>query len=1021
MNFKRTLLSLTIISSILLSNFLFESTKTDEVEVKGPKFITMDSRKIVSSTSLAPYKTQDRYISKEYSADFNFSSVGISWYEALPVGTKVELAIRFKVDNKWTKWLDTEEEEDFFQDDKNAVKKYALASTNLATAVQYKFAMFGDGKNSPYIKDISTHFIRSGKMINIPEFLRGEYASSISTTSTENLANPIGIIDRETWGANESYRYLSNNSIEPDLIELGDDFYEEFADELIIDRTVEHDENGDKYKWPLQYPEEVKKIIVHHTTGTSNLDNPMQAVRDIYYYHSMSRGWGDIGYNYLIDQQGNIYEGRYGGEGIIAAHAGPANHGSIGIAVLGNYQNEEVPEAVTNALNKLTNIKSKIHNIEADGKSKFRGEYSKNILGHRDVMSTTCPGQYLYDQLPVIRTVAAQINEEKTKFVKAYDFQNHSDLYYVELKPEEAKTITLKFENIGTETWDSPTYLTINKDSNILGLPNKVQINTETKPGEIATFKFTTQASTKSGTDFLKIKLDNVEDAFILPVKVQEAIYDFEVIDADLASSKIKLGNQENISIKVKNTGNVTWKDIILLSDLGAKIEMTEQEVKPGKTANFNFKLQSPDLPTYYTETFTPHIDGVIWNNTENFNIETLFYEKDYELNLTDSMTTKSFRQDKSYTVSLNFRNIGGKNIQSKYLKANFLRHADIDIKNLVVSDENIKTGETFKMSFNVVLDEDAKITKRSLIFTPKYKKEKLLRIPILISYLVLEKLEIPVSTDNNIRVKISFDGEPEISSNSDIEVYTDGKLVAKVTDGSSARVTKEMLAVNNKELGYNESVRFETDGILKIINFENRPAWNPSLNDNTYRGVLEVRKDLTVINELDLEYYLKGLGEVLNADPTEKIKALMIAARTYAKYYIDIDEKFPGKPYHLDDDPNVSQKYLGYGFELRAPNISSAVNATRGKVVTYNGEIVKTPYFSSSDGVATKSAEEVWGWDFTPYLKSVSDTYCNGTYFYGHGVGLSGCGSKGMADSGYGYEEILKHYYTGVEVEDLY
>ncbi len=146
-----------------------------------------------------------------------------------------------------------------------------------------------------------------------------------------------------------------------------------------------------------------------------------------------------------------------------------------------------------------------------------------------------------------------------------------------------------------------------------------------------------------------------------------------------------------------------------------------------------------------------------------------------------------------------------------------------------------------------------------------------------------------------------------------------------------------------------------------------------------------------------------------------------MIAARTYAKYYIDIDEKFPGKPYHLDDDPNVSQKYLGYGFELRAPNISSAVNATRGKVVTYNGEIVKTPYFSSSDGVATKSAEEVWGWDFTPYLKSVSDTYCNGTYFYGHGVGLSGCGSKGMADSGYGYEEILKHYYTGVEVEDLY
>ena len=119
----------------------------------------------------------------------------------------------------------------------------------------------------------------------------------------------------------------------------------------------------------MQYPEEIKKIIVHHTASTKNLDDPMQAMRDIYYYHAISRGWGDIGYNYIIDTSGNIYEGRFGGEGVIAAHSGPANHGSIGIAVLGNYQSDQVPEAVTNSLNKLINLKSKIHGFNPAGKS----------------------------------------------------------------------------------------------------------------------------------------------------------------------------------------------------------------------------------------------------------------------------------------------------------------------------------------------------------------------------------------------------------------------------------------------------------------------------------------------------------------------------------------------------------------------------------------------------------------------------------------------------------------------------
>ena len=128
--------------------------------------------------------------------------------------------------------------------------------------------------------------------------------------------------------------------------------------------------------------------------------------------------------------------------------------------------------------------------------------------------------------------------------------------------------------------------------------------------------------------------------------------------------------------------------------------------------------------------------------------------------------------------------------------------------------------------------------------------------------------------------------------------------------------------------------------------------------------------------------------------------------------------EKFPGKPYTLDDDPKNSQKYLGYGVTRRADNIVKAVDETKGVVVTYDEKVIKTPYFSSSDG-RTRSGQEVFGWTNTPYLQSVADPGCEGQTLRGHGVGMSGCGSRAMAEDSKTYIEILKYYYKGVEVTD--
>ena len=94
-------------------------------------------------------------------------------------------------------------------------------------------------------------------------------------------------------------------------------------------------------------------------SACNNNQNPVATIQAMYRYHAVTRGWGDIGYNYIIDQQGRIYEGRYGGNGSRAAHVfvdrtkDNFNFGTIGITVLGNYGKIQPPEAVYQSLSRL--------------------------------------------------------------------------------------------------------------------------------------------------------------------------------------------------------------------------------------------------------------------------------------------------------------------------------------------------------------------------------------------------------------------------------------------------------------------------------------------------------------------------------------------------------------------------------------------------------------------------------------------------------------------------------------------
>lgn len=232
------------------------------------------------------------------------------------------------------------------------------------------------------------------------------------------------------------------------------------------------------------------------------------------------------------------------------------------------------------------------------------------------------------------------------------------------------------------------------------------------------------------------------------------------------------------------------------------------------------------------------------------------------------------------------------------------------------------------------------------------------------------------------------------------------------------------------------EKIRFVPNipnAIMKLFDFENRPAWNTSLNYNQYRNVIEFQYsnetgNLWAINELPISYYLKGLAETSNYSPVEYQKVIVTAARTYAMYHYNRGVEFnvgDGSTKHGNEhfhvDATYDQVYKGYGSEKLMSRLSQAVDETKGVVVTYDGSVVVTPYFSRSDG-RTRSWEEVWYGGSKPWLVSVSVPQDSGQSLWGHGVGMSARGALIMTrDEDESWNDTLKYFYQNTDLQKIY
>ena len=318
------------------------------------------------------YETAGVYTSPPFSPPQMFSAAVWQWVAAIPDGTTLILSIRTSQDGEaWTEWQDVAPDADLKSGD--ADWPGHLWVVEEARALQYRLQFASaDGRAAPVVSSIVWTFTDSRPGPTLQE------AMQMVVPQSEGAGVPRpAIIPRRGWGANESLM-----------------------------------------TWEPEYVKPVK-IIIHHTATPNDLkQDPAATVRAVYYYHAITRGWGDIGYNYLIDPLGNIYEGRKGGESVVGGHDFGFNEGSVGISLIGDFQAAAPSDAMMASLVRLAAWLCDHYQIDPMGRSIFRDLDLPNIAGHRETKSTTCPGDQGQARLPGLREKARDVIQRGSPSVR---------------------------------------------------------------------------------------------------------------------------------------------------------------------------------------------------------------------------------------------------------------------------------------------------------------------------------------------------------------------------------------------------------------------------------------------------------------------------------------------------------------------------------------------------------------------------------------------------------------------------
>lgn len=801
----------------------------------------------------------------------------------------------------------------------------------------------------------------------------------------------------------------------------------------------------------------VERIVIHYTATPNN--DPVQAIariQSIYRFHAVTNGWGDIGYNYLIDQQGRIYEGRFGGNGVRAAHAYNSkeknnyNYGTIGISFLGTYDSVDINPAMyasaarligwlaaANNLDPLDlNKKSLIWNSESQAfVSNFSGPV---VLGHANVDKVkTDPGMI---SLNKIRQSAAAYKEKYKNYI--YKSSDSPKIYKISSGNRQA------FETIGDYAASGGSYSLFATISQ-----NQLNLFSESRFLRYADGSLLRAAGQSSVylVESGKLRVFNVSAR-----EFSQLGYNFNLVrEVDPEElRKYSLGSE----IKFASPGR-------LITD-GGKVYITEKGKKRWITSGglFNIsgyrwskvaKIGQSEILSYLEGEPVLYPDKTLIREKDSQTVYLIKEGKKYAFASAQSFEQMGYKWSKVI--------IGENNELSVYVSGGMAKHADgvllraSDSPNVyLVRNGGLEAidGPTFKKrkySWSKVIvispADFQKIYQPESVPVPSLSPAPIpSAVPSQSPAVSLTPSPTPVPSvspspspaaqTGNLRVGIAqIQKSPiEFTANADFDVLDkSGNIIVSKKAGE-----KYSYAFSDASKVFVKIKPKSEQGVVEVISYEDHPAWKPALNYNQFRGNMEAIYSaksgaIWLVNEIDLEDYLKGIAEVVEGDPLEHIKTMMVASRTYAYQYLIKKGKYGTDEVFYIKNTAADQLYKGYSREILAPTIVESVNATKGEIILYQNEPIIAAYSSGASEIGqtgTRSGCSVWGQKFceTPYAylsggakdpagTQYTQASCGGA---NHCVGLSAAGSRQMARSGKTYKEILIHYYLGVEIKKM-
>jgi len=214
---------------------------------------------------------------------------------------------------------------------------------------------------------------------------------------------------------------------------------------------------------PMSIKDEKKSLVIHHTAGprADTLEEGKEVMKSLQEAHTFTNGWGDIWYNFLIDSEGNIYEWRAGGRWVIGAHTSWNNTSSIGISLMGNFEDTEPTDQMRDALTVLATSLAREFDIDPfakqtmfevdDAAPYLYGTVHDSIVGHKHTSATLCPWEEVHNHLEELKdTVSALLLYFESRGELDFEQITLASDQVIQYAPENDVEITIQIRG----SWD---------------------------------------------------------------------------------------------------------------------------------------------------------------------------------------------------------------------------------------------------------------------------------------------------------------------------------------------------------------------------------------------------------------------------------------------------------------------------------------------------------------------------------------------------------------------------------------